>query len=231
MSDAVVTPASRPAAAPATGVHRPNLFWHALHLFCFVWFLLCYRFRSYDVHRVPLTGPVLLVSNHQSFLDPIVVGLPFSRRRLHAMARKTLWNNKLVGWLITKLNAFPVDQERTGGGDLAAMRQCIDILKRDEMLLIFPEGARTLTGKTEKFETGTMLVIKRAKPTVVPVALEGPYEAWPRRAKLPRLWGTIAIRFGEPVSAESLLAMPAEEALESLRRKVESMRRELAARM
>ena len=228
MANVEADPTSEQSAARPRPVERPDLFWRVLHLFCFVWFLLFYRFRSFGVHHVPLRGPVLMVSNHQSFLDPIVMGLPMSRRRFHALARKTLWNNRFVGWLISGLNAFPVDQE-SGSGDLKAMRTCIDILKRGEALLVFAEGARTLTGRTEKFETGTLLLIKRAKPLVVPVALEGPYDIWPRNVSRPKLWGRVAMRFGEPIPAEALLAMPGEAALELLRFRVEAMRVELAA--
>lgn len=230
-----VTPAPRTTATdglsrpPSPVTQRPSAFWHFWHLLTFVWFLLCYRFRAYGVHNVPLTGPVLMVSNHQSFLDPIVIGLPLSRRRFFALARKTLWDHKWVGWLITGLNAIPVDQE--SGGDLKAMRTCIDVLKRGESLVIYPEGARTLTGQTQAFETGTMLLIKRARPTVVPIALEGPYAIWPRTKKLPRLSGRVAIRYGEPIPAEMLLAMPADQALQLLRDRVETMRVELAERL
>ncbi len=227
MSD-VEASRSNPAAPPE--VIRPNLFWRFFHFLTFVWFLVCYRYRAFGVHHVPLTGPVLMVSNHQSFLDPILIGLPMSRRRFFALARKTLWDTRGFGWLISGLNAIPVDQE-SGTGDLKAMRNCIEILKRGEAMMIFPEGARTLSGKTEPFETGTMLLIKRAKPTVVPVALEGPFDIWPRTATAPKLTGRVAIGFGEPIAAETLLAMPAERALEMLRDKVEAMRLELAEKL
>lgn len=215
-------------AAPAR-TQRPSFFWHAMHFLCFVYFLPMYRFRAWGVSRVPMTGPVLLVSNHQSFLDPIIIGLPLSKRRFFALARKTLWDTKWVGWLITKLNAIPVDQENPG--DLKAMRACLDVLNRGEMLMLFPEGARTLTGQTESFATGMMLLIRRARPTVVPVALEGAYEAWPRTRKLPRPTGRIGVMFGEPVPAEELLSLKPEAALELLRQRVESMRLEVAARL
>ena len=207
----------------------PNLFWRTLHFFCFLYFLPMYRFRWWGVRKVPLTGPVLMVCNHQSFLDPIVVGLPMSRRKFHALARKTLWDNKAVGWVITRLNAFPVDQENPG--DLRAMRACLELLNAGDALLIFAEGARTLTGKTEAFQTGTMLLIKRAKPTVVPVAIEGAYEAWPRRAKHPKPTGRIGIMFGDPIPAEQLLSLKPDAALGLLRDRVESMRLEVAERL
>ena len=74
---------------------------------------------------------------------------------------------------------------------------------------------------TQRFNTGTFLLITRAKPWVVPVAVEGSHEAWPRDRKGPRLTGRIGVMFGEPVAAETLLAMEPAEAMEHLRAAVE----------
>ena len=202
--------------------------WHALHFPCFVWFVLVHRFRAWHVDRIPNTGPLLIVSNHQSFYDPIIVGRATHKRQFRALARSTLFNNRFFAGLIHLLNAIPVEQ---GTSDTRAMRTCVQAIKDGHALLIFPEGARTLTGRTEKFETGTWLLIKRAKPMVLPVALEGAYEAWPRTRKLPRASGRIGVMIGEPVPAETLLAMQPEQGLEKLRQQVEAMRLELAEKL
>ncbi|MEM9019782.1 MAG: lysophospholipid acyltransferase family protein [Planctomycetota bacterium] len=212
---------------PGRPIYR-ILWWHFCHALCVVWFVLFYRFRFFGQHNIPRTGPVLLVSNHQSMLDPIIVGIGSSHRQFYAMARATLWNTRWLGWLMDSLNAIPVDQDKP---DASTMKRCIEVLKQDHALLIYPEGARTLTGKTEAFEAGTMLVIKRAKPMVVPVALEGAFEVWPRKAKLPRAFGKIACQYAQPIPAEDLLAMKPAEALELLRDKVEAMRLELREQM
>jgi 1-acyl-sn-glycerol-3-phosphate acyltransferase len=146
------------------------------------------------------------------------VGLPLARRRFYALARKTLWDQKAVGWLITQLGALPVDQENPG--DLKAMRACIDVLKRDQMLLIYPEGARSLSGQVEAFQPGTMLLIKRARPTVVPVGIAGADGVWERGRKLPAATGRLGVSFGEPIPASTLLAMSAQDAVGMLRERV-----------
>lgn len=203
-------------------------FWHVMHFFCVLWMVPFYRYRSWGRHRIPETGPLLLVSNHQSLLDPILVGLACHHRQFYALARSSLFRHRFFAWLIGMLNAIPVER---GSSDTAAMRKCIDMLQQGQALLIFPEGTRTRTGRTEAFSAGTMLVIKRAKPMVLPVAIEGAHDAWPREKKLPRLTGRIGVMYGQPIPAQQLLAMGSGEALSYLQDQVETMRQDLAERL
>jgi len=207
---------------------RRILWWHFCHFLCVVWFYTCYRFRFFGARNIPRTGPVLFVSNHQSMLDPIIVGLGASHRQFYAMARKTLWDTAWLGRLMDSLNAIPVDQDKP---DASTMKRCIEVLKHDHALLIFPEGARTFSGETQAFEPGLMLVIKRARPTIVPVALDGAYDVWPRTQRRPKLFGRIACQYGQPIGAEDLLSRPPDEAREYLRETVESLRLEIAQSM
>lgn len=209
---------------PGRPVHR-ILWWHLLHGLCWAWFLLCYRFRAFGQRHVPASGPILLVANHQSFLDPIVVGLGSHHRQFFALARSTLFDRPAVAWLIRSLNALPVER---GESDTTAMRRCIDLLVQRHALLVFPEGTRTPDGTTHAFSRGIMLLIKRARPTVVPVALEGTFDVWPRTRKVPHLTGRVAVRYGQPIAADALLAMPPDAALAHLQHTIESMRRDLA---
>lgn len=204
------------------------LWWHFCHGLCVVWFTLCYRFRFFGQSNIPRTGPVLFVSNHQSMLDPIIVGIGSSHRQFFAMARATLWHTKPLAVIMDTLNGIPVDQDNP---DASTMKRCIEILRQNHALLIFPEGARTLTGKTQAFEPGLMLIIKRAKPTIIPVALEGAYGVWPRTKKLPKPFGRIACVYGKPIEAEELLQMESRIALEHLQATVEALRLELAESM
>jgi 1-acyl-sn-glycerol-3-phosphate acyltransferase len=204
------------------------LWWHALHLLCFLWFAVMYRYRAWGVRRVPRAGPVLFVSNHQSFFDPIIVGLGAHHRQFYALARSGLFKNPVLGWLIRSLNAISVEQ---GTSDTRAMRWCVEVLRQGQALLVFPEGSRTWSGRTEHFESGTMLLIKRARPTIVPVAIEGGCDVWPRGRALPRLRGTLGVRYGEPIEADRLLAMGHEPARQWLEQHVEGMRNELADKL
>ena len=206
--------------------HR--IFWRCCWIPCWLWMTAWYRYRCFGARNIPRTGGVLFVANHQSFFDPIVIGLGTFHRPFRAMARATLFDNPKFAWLIRSLGAIPV---RQGAGDKAAIKACIDALKAGQMLLVFPEGARTLDGDVHEFAPGTMLLIKRARPMVVPVAVEGVFDVWRRGQSLPHPTGITYAQFGEPIPADKLVEMGAEAGLKHLRDIVEGMRQELRSRM
>ena len=212
---------------PGAPIYR-ILWWYFCWSLCFIWFMFFYRFRMWGSRNIPSEGAVMLVSNHQSFFDPIIVGLGSSHRQFYALARATLFHNPLFAWHINSLNAIAVDQK---SADTKAMRKCIEVLRQDHALLIFPEGSRTLDGKVQRFEPGTMLIIKRARPMILPVALEGAFDAYPRGSKRPRLFGRIGVMYGQPIPAEQLLELGPEKASEQLRDQIEQMRQELRKKL
>ncbi len=191
-------------------------------------FGLFYRYRCDGLKNIPDAGPLLIVSNHQSFLDPILVGIGvWQRRHLYAMARASLFRNPIFGGVLRYMNTFPVDR---GAADMKAMRKAIDVMKAGQALMVFPEGTRTSDGRTLAFKPGIMLLVKRAGATVVPVAVDGPFDIWPRTRKLPKLFGRMATRFGEAIPAQVLVDMGDQQATAYLQDKIESMRLELEAR-
>jgi len=136
-----------------------------------VWF----RYRFFGKNHVPLTGPVLLVSNHQSNLDPVLVGLACPRQ-LKYLARKGLFFFPLNLW-IRALGAVSIDQE---GSALAGIRATLELLKQSNAVLVFPEGSRTSDGKLHEMLPGFCLLARRSRATIVPLALEGAFGALPR---------------------------------------------------
>lgn len=203
-------------------------FWHFFH---FIWYLVLipfYRYRAFNTNNIPKTGPVLLVSNHQSFLDLPIVAMACTRRHYVPLARSTLFNHPIFAWLIHNLNAIPVVQ---GTSDIGAMRKCIKALGKGHVLLIFPEGQRTTSGKMGPFQTGTMLVIKRAKPMIVPVAVHGGYDIWRIGQSKPKLHGRLGMTVGKPIPAEKIIEMGTDKGLEFLRGEIEQMRLGLAEKM
>ncbi|MGF1632892.1 MAG: lysophospholipid acyltransferase family protein [Phycisphaerae bacterium] len=182
-----------------------------------------FRLKTYDLHKVPRHGGVMLASNHQSFLDPILVAVHL-RRPTAFLARDGLFKNPFFGRLITDLNAFPVNQER---GDLGAMRQAISVLQAGWTLNVFPEGSRTEDGRMQPIKPGAALVIKKACVPVVPIAIRGSYEAWPRHRKLPRP-GNIFVLYGDPVRLDHL---PGRQITEVLEQRLHAVQADLSRRI
>lgn len=200
--------------------------WRSLHLICWIWFLLAYRYRAWGKQNIPAQGPLLVLCNHQSYFDPIIVGLTLRHRPFYALARSSLFNHRGLGWLIHTLNALPIER---GQADMAAMRRCLKVLEDGHALLLFPEGTRTPDGTTQPFNPGTMLMIKRSRASVLPIAIEGAYAVWSRHRKKPRCFGKIRVKFGVPIASDELATLSSEAALERLRQQVETMRLELQA--
>lgn len=201
--------------------------WYFLAALSWLWVRPCYRLRTAGGKGIPRGRPVLVVSNHQSFLDPILVGLML-KRPFWAIARSTLFPHPVLGWLIRSLNALPIDQHK---GDRGALRAAGKILAAQETMLIFPEGVRSGDGRTGSFARGVELIIRKHRPLVVPVGIDGAFDVWPRGRPRPRLFGRIAVIAGEPVEAEALLEQAGEEKgslPERLRARVEALRQEAA---
>lgn len=188
-------------------------------------FLALYRLDVQGLERVPQSGPVLLVANHSSFLDPPILGALVRPRPICFLARASLFSGPL-GWAIRKLNSIPLADN---SGDIAAIRTVIGLLREGHAVLIFPEGSRSEDGRMQPFRDGAILIVRRARCPVVPVAIEGAYDAWPRSASRPRLRGCrLAVRFGEPISPEEILDGGSSAVME---RSIDQMRQELRTAM
>jgi 1-acyl-sn-glycerol-3-phosphate acyltransferase len=212
---------------PAIGIGK-RIGFRVLHALAWGLMLLLYRYRSYGRENLPANGAVLLVCNHQSFFDPILAGIPCHTRPFHALARASLWNSRIMRPIYNLLNAIPVAR---GENDPKAVRLCIECLKAERTLMLFPEGTRTPDGHVKALKRGLVLIMRKAPTWVVPVAIEGAQNVWPRQAKQPRLRGRIAVRYGEAIHSDELLKQKPDELLEGLRHRIECMRQELAKSM
>lgn len=178
------------------------------------WFLIVYRLRTEGVEHVPAQGAVLIVANHQSFYDPPAIGGAITHRHTDFLARGGLFKFRLFGWLITKLNSTPIKQ---GAGDAGAMKEILKRLSEGKAVIVFPEGSRTPDGELQDLQRGTLVLIKRAKCPIVPAAISGAYEAWPRTRMIPRLFSKrMAVSYGNPIDGSELMANGTDAAMERL---------------
>jgi 1-acyl-sn-glycerol-3-phosphate acyltransferase len=166
-------------------------------------------------HHIPASGGVLVCSNHQSVMDPVLVGLAFNRR-LNYLARRSLFQAPLFSALIRVLDAIPIDREGLG---LEGIKETIRRLWDGEMVLIFPEGTRTETGQLGPLKPGLCAVAKRSRALLLPVGLDGAFQAWPRGAVLPRP-GHIVMQFGPVITTADVQRWTNDELLAELERRM-----------
>ena len=203
------------------------IFYECVRTSAMLLLVLLYRARTFHRERVPATGPVLIAANHQSFLDPPLVGGMAIQRQTSFVARAGLFKFKPFAKLISALNSVPMNDEE---GDLGAIKIILKRLAGGHSVVIFPEGSRTDTGAMQPFKRGVALLVKRAKCPVVPAAVEGCFDAWPNFRPLPKLFGQrIAVMYGQPIPYDELMKDGAEAALARLAREIEAMRMELRA--
>lgn len=175
---------------------KAKWFWVARGI-CQILCISFFRVRSYGRDHIPRKGAFVLISNHQSYLDPVLCGIT-SHRRLGFLARDTLFSHWFFGRLISSLGTIPVKQ---GEADLSAMRKVIAKLKNGDAICLFPEGTRSPDGRIEPFKPGFGLLCRRGGAAIVPTVVDGAFECWPRHKKLFSR-GPIWVSFGKVISAE-----------------------------
>ncbi len=187
-----------------------------------------YRLRVWRAAPVPRGRTLLIVSNHQSNLDPVLVGVALMPRHTTFIAKSSLFFPGMRA-LIASLNAISLKQDEP---DTAAIRATLTRLSQGAMVLVFPEGSRTRDGAMRRFKRGTWLLLSRAKCGVLPVAIEGPFDAYPRGSGFPKIFGQrLGAQVGQVIEPETLLAMGEEAGLAHLQQTIESMRAQLAERL
>lgn len=152
-----------------------------------------YDFHIEGIENIPQDRPVVLASNHRSYADPVILTMPM-RLPVSYMAKEELFRNKLFGWFIRKLGAFPVTR---GAGDMSVIDDSINILRSGRNLVIFPEGTRSKDGKVGKGKTGVAMIAAKSGADVVPCGIVFEGEKLHFRSKL-------TLKFGKPIKAEEL---------------------------
>lgn len=144
-----------------------------------------FRFKVDGYENVPTDGRLIICSNHRSFWDPIFISIVFPRQ-ISWMAKKELFTNKLFGFILTKLTAFPVDRENS---DLSAIKKALRILKDENVLGLFPEGTRVKSLDLDNAKSGVALLGIKSKSPILPIYIESNY----------KIFNNVNITIGEPI--------------------------------
>jgi len=198
-----------------------RLLWVLVRSVARILFLLAFRARVFGQHNVPRSGGALIVSNHESYLDPVLLGFALERP-VSYMARQSLFRNRAFGWLISSLNAFPLSP---GAVNTEAIREAVRRLQRGGCLLVFPEGTRTRDGRIGPLRPGVLAIVDRARVPIVPAVIEGTFEAWPR-GRWPRP-GSISVAYGRPIPVEDYGRWSRAELVQKLQAELSRLQGEL----
>ncbi len=185
---------------------------------CKVFCVLFFRLRAYGQDNIPKQGSFILVSNHQSYLDPVFCGVGVHRDICY-MARDTLFRSPILGKAIASVNAIPV---KRGSADLTAIRKVIEKLNLGMGVCLFPEATRSPDGRVAAFKGGFTVLCKRTDAMIVPTVIDGAYECWPRHKKF---WsrGMVVVCYGAPISSAQAKAMDDRALADLLTRRIRTM--------
>ena len=176
-----------------------RLWYWFLQLFLRLFGICFFQYRCFHSDRMRIDGPVLIMSNHQSHLDSMLVGIA-CHEPLHYLARKTLFRFAPFGWLISSLDAIPLNRDGMG---IDGIKETLRRLKVGAKVVLFPEGRRTSNGQVARLRPGFCSLARRGSVTLLPVGIAGAFDAWPRSQKLPRL-GKIHVCIGKPIHSDEI---------------------------
>lgn len=221
------SPAAAETEAPLERQYPPlppddvfqGVMWVSVKAICRIATTLLFDYRATGMENVPRRRGVLLVSNHQSLLDPILLGV-WLRRAVNFIAKIELFRSRAFGWFLRNMHVFSV---RRGEGDVGAVKEAIKRLHEGRILIMFPEGTRTENGRIRPIQPGIGMLVRRADVAVVPAVIHGAFEAWPKGQKIfrPR---RIRVMYGPPLKTEGLKG---KEIVELLQGTLERMLEEL----
>ncbi|MGH9828871.1 MAG: lysophospholipid acyltransferase family protein [Blastocatellia bacterium] len=184
---------------------------------------MVFRIRFEGVENVPKTGACIITPNHATYLDPILMTIPI-HRRIHYMTWSKVFEIPVIGSLARLFGAFPV---RIDTVDAAAQREASDLLENGKVLMMYPEGGRTINGRLMPFKLGAFRLALTHGTALVPVAIEGAYKVWPAGKLLPRP-GRVKITYLPPIEVAKLEAATKVELRERARLLASEVKHQIA---
>ena len=164
-----------------------------------------YRLEYIGTENLPEGGGYIIAANHITALDPVIIAIN-TKTPLHFMAKCELFKIRIIGWLMSQMNAFPVDRSKF---DEDAINHAIDIVNNGGVLGIFPEGTRSPDFRPHKGKGGVCYIAKVCKCDVVPVSIYTSDEA--------KSGTKLTIRYGKPIKHEELKFDPESMKMKDLR--------------
>lgn len=157
--------------------------------------------KVFGRENVPRKGPFIFVSNHASYIDPLVLGtaIPCSKW-MYYIAKKDLFEKPLKVWYLKKIHALPLDRD----GDIAAIKTVVKLLKSGRSVILFPEGTRTKDGNLKRAKPGAGFIVAKAGVPVLPAYIEGSLEAMPAGKESVKKGSKINVFIGKPIRFDDI---------------------------
>jgi 1-acyl-sn-glycerol-3-phosphate acyltransferase len=146
-----------------------------------------------------MEGGLIVAPIHLSSLDPPALAVTLKKRRLRALAKEELWNNKLFGAIIEGIGAFPL---KRGAGDRESIKKCISLLQGGEAVIIFPEGSRGDGSMMLPMQQGVAMIAKNAGVPVLPAGICGTHKGGK---------GRVTVVYGDPFTYAEVQALASNE--------------------
>ncbi len=198
--------------------HR-NLLWISAQTLLQNLFVVWLNYRARGQEQLDRVSGALLLINHQSHLDPLLVGLSL-RRPISYVARHNLFPVPFVGWVLRRTYVMPLNQQRPG---TVLIRECVRRLNHGFLVGIFPEGSRTRDGNVAPLKPGFTTILRRTEVPVFPVGVAGGFQVFPRGSKFIKP-GVVRVVYGKPFTSQELKPLLARdrepELLDLVRRRI-----------
>jgi 1-acyl-sn-glycerol-3-phosphate acyltransferase len=178
-----------------------GLFYRSLRVVVRAVAWILFRFTVVGAEHLPPTGAAVVVANHQSWLDPIIVPLALPRKPAF-LAMEELWRMPVIGTVMRVYGPLAIPLNR-GAVDATALKRSLRALQGGALLIIFPEGGISPDGRLRPFHDGAAMLAARAKVPMIPVAIRGTADALPLGRLLPRR-RPVTVRIGPPIAPPGL---------------------------
>lgn len=182
---------------PSAPITHKTLTWRVCMGTLHVLYTLLWPTRIVGRDRVPRSGRIVVVANHQSFLDIPLVAKGVLRRHVSFVARDSLARSRFLAFVMRNCGAILIGR---GRADRGALRSMIAHLEAEDAIAIFPEGTRSPDGLLRTPKKGALVAARKAGAAIVPCAVVGTHRAWPRGRRFPRP-GRVEVRFGDPIDS------------------------------
>ena len=215
--------ADDPGTGGAPSHDRPWLaraWYQSVRFVCITWFCAQGGLRATGRQHMPESGGALLVSNHLSYLDVFILGMPLNRP-LNYVARSTLFLPGLRSF-IRSVGGFPIQRDGMGASGL---KETLRRLRRGGIVVLFPEGTRTTDGRLGPLKSGIAVLAEKGRVPVVPAAIAGTFEAWPRHRPFPGRHA-FRIHYGPAILPSDLRGLGSEAVTALLHERIAACHRE-----